>query len=162
VLFAFAATAGAACTSTQPETTGEAAQASAIASIHNAQNGQCVDVFGFGTSDLTRVGTYDCTGGTNQQWLINTNGTIENPTSGKCLDANFTGGAAITPNGTIVQIYACWGGANQSWEYDGQGQIRLAGTNKCLDMPNGAPKNQFNDLLIYDCWGGPNQRWTVY
>ncbi|GAB3831411.1 hypothetical protein GCM10027610_021500 [Dactylosporangium cerinum] len=50
-----------------------------------------------------------------QQWVVNGNGTIVNPASGKCLDATGRG----TANGTGLQIWDCYGGpgtqSNQVW-----------------------------------------------
>ncbi len=54
---------------------------------------------------------WDCNGQSNQQFRLNTDGTITAVGSGKCLDVN--GGA--TANGTKVQIWDCSGAANQKW-----------------------------------------------
>jgi alpha-galactosidase len=57
------------------------------------------------------VEIWPCTGGTNQQWTLNSNGTITGVGSGLCLDV--TGGG--TANGTLVDIWTCTGGSNQHW-----------------------------------------------
>jgi hypothetical protein len=54
---------------------------------------------------------YDCNGGTNQQWTVNSNGTVTGVASGRCLDVSQNG----TANGARVQLWDCTGGANQSW-----------------------------------------------
>jgi Ricin-type beta-trefoil lectin domain-like len=41
---------------------------------------------------------------------VNSNGTITNPNSGRCLDAVGQG----TANGTTLQIWACYVGGTQS------------------------------------------------
>eukprot|EP00750_Incisomonas_marina_P015620 INCI18401.3.p1 GENE.INCI18401.3~~INCI18401.3.p1 ORF type:complete len:524 (+),score=65.40 INCI18401.3:372-1943(+) len=47
--------------------------------------------------------------GKNQQWVVQTNGTITNSNNGKCLDVwDFTG--------PKVDVYACNGGSNQHFE----------------------------------------------
>ena len=68
---------------------------------------KCLDVHGAGTADGTAVEIYDCNGGTNQQWTLNSDGTIVGVGSGKCLDATGHG----TANGTLIQIWTCNGGS---------------------------------------------------
>ncbi|NUO56931.1 MAG: ricin-type beta-trefoil lectin domain protein, partial [Hamadaea sp.] len=72
---------------------------------------KCLDASGHGTTNGTAVIIWDCNGQTNQQWNLNTNGTISGVQSGLCLDAS----GAATANGTKLQLYACWSGANQQW-----------------------------------------------
>jgi alpha-L-fucosidase len=55
---------------------------------------------------------WDCTSGTNQQWNVNSDGTITGVQSGKCLDAYGAG----TANGTRIVLWTCNGGANQKWQ----------------------------------------------
>ena len=50
---------------------------------------------------------YSCNGQSNQQWNVNSNGTITGVQSGRCLDVWGTG------NGQQVQMYDCSGQANQ-------------------------------------------------
>ncbi|MFC6085896.1 ricin-type beta-trefoil lectin domain protein, partial [Sphaerisporangium aureirubrum] len=64
-----------------------------------------------GTANGTQVIIWDCNGGTNQQWNVNSNGTITGVQSGRCLDAN----AAGTANGTKLILWSCNGQANQQW-----------------------------------------------
>jgi len=52
-----------------------------------------------------------CNGQPNQQWNINSNGTITGVQSGLCLDVTGRG----TANGTLVELWACNGGSNQQW-----------------------------------------------
>ena len=72
---------------------------------------KCLDASGRGTANGTQVIIWDCNGQTNQQWNVNTNGTITGVQSGLCLDAN----GAATANGTKIILWACNGGANQQW-----------------------------------------------
>jgi hypothetical protein len=58
-----------------------------------------------------RVDIYDCNGGANQRWTLNSNGTVTGVQSGLCLDVT----GAATANGTKVEIWTCNGGANQQW-----------------------------------------------
>ena len=48
---------------------------------------------------------------TNQQWNVNSDGTITGVQSGLCLDASGFG----TANGTKIQLWQCLNGANQKW-----------------------------------------------
>lgn len=50
-------------------------------------------------------------GQNNQQWSINSNGTITGVQSNLCLDANGRG----TANGTKLILWACNGQTNQQW-----------------------------------------------
>jgi hypothetical protein len=58
-----------------------------------------------------RSAIWDCNGQTNQQWNLNSNGSISGVQSGLCLDAI----GQATVNGTKLQLYSCWGGSNQQW-----------------------------------------------
>jgi hypothetical protein len=74
-------------------------------------DGKCLDANGAGTSNGTAVVVWDCNGQANQQWNVNTNGTITGVQSGLCLDANAAGTAA----GTKIILWSCNGGTNQQW-----------------------------------------------
>src|SRR5205085_8778751 len=54
-------------------------------------------------------------GQTNQQWNLNSNGTITGVQSGLCVDAN----GAATANGTKIILWSCNGGTNQQWSQSG-------------------------------------------
>ncbi len=73
--------------------------------------GKCLDASGQGTTNGTAVIIWDCNGQANQQWNVNSNGTITGVQSGLCLDAN----GAVTANGTKIIIWACNGQTNQQW-----------------------------------------------
>jgi hypothetical protein len=72
---------------------------------------KCLDVPGHATAAGTRVEIWTCNGGANQQWRINSDGTVVGVESGLCLDVS--GGA--TGNGSVIDIAACSGGSNQKW-----------------------------------------------
>ena len=64
-----------------------------------------------GTADGAKVIIWDCNGQDNQQWRLNSDGTITAVGANKCLDVpNNT-----TANGTKLQIWSCGGAANQRW-----------------------------------------------
>ena len=72
---------------------------------------KCLDASGRGTTNGTAVIIWDCSGQSNQQWNVNSNGTISGVQSGLCLDATGT----ATANGTKIQLYSCGSGSNQRW-----------------------------------------------
>ncbi len=73
---------------------------------------KCLDANGAATANGTGVIIWDCNGGANQQWNVNSNGTISGVQSGRCLDVWGTG------NGQQVQLYDCHGQTNQQWRTD--------------------------------------------
>jgi len=76
--------------------------------------GMCLDVHGGYTWNGDPVTLWGCNGSGAQQWLLEPNGTLVNPNSGKCLDDPAWGGS-----GTALQIWDCNGGDNQVWEISG-------------------------------------------
>ena len=64
-----------------------------------------------GMPGVSQAGTCDLNGQTDQQWNINSNGTITGIQSGLCLDANGAG----TANGTKLILWGCHDGTNQQW-----------------------------------------------
>jgi Ricin-type beta-trefoil lectin domain len=72
---------------------------------------RCLEAYQGATTPGTIVDIYTCNGGTNQQWTVNSNGTITNNRSGLCLDVANQG----TANGSDVDLWTCNGGANQKW-----------------------------------------------
>ncbi len=73
--------------------------------------GRCLDVTNVGTTNGSQLQLWDCTGGGNQQWVQQANGTIRNPQSGRCIDS--PGGATAT--GTRLQIWDCNNTAAQTF-----------------------------------------------
>ena len=71
----------------------------------------CLDASGQGTSAGTKVVTWSCNGQANQQWNVNSNGTITGVQSGLCLDVT----GASTADGAPVELWTCNGGSNQQW-----------------------------------------------
>jgi Ricin-type beta-trefoil lectin domain len=71
----------------------------------------CLDVPNHATTAGARVEIWDCNGGANQLWNLNSDSTVVGRESGLCLDVNGGG----TANGTSVEIWTCNGGSNQKW-----------------------------------------------
>ncbi|MGO4533902.1 ricin-type beta-trefoil lectin domain protein [Leifsonia sp. 2MCAF36] len=73
---------------------------------------KCLDIVGNGTANFTKVELWGCNhavGG--QQWVARPDGSLYNPQSGRCLDDP----AAVTTDGTQLQIYDCNGLSTQVW-----------------------------------------------
>lgn len=73
--------------------------------------GKCLDIEGNGTANGTKLILWDCTGGGNQEWVPQADGSVKNPRSGRCLDS--PGGS--TANGARLQIWDCNGTAAQKF-----------------------------------------------
>lgn len=101
-----------------------------------------------------RAQIWSCTGGSNQTWEFNTNGTIT--TGGSCL----TLPSGQTGNGTLVSAGACNGTAAQHWTRSTNGSLRNEAAARCLDRPSGDHSNG-RQVQIWDCNGGANQTWAV-
>ena len=67
----------------------------------------------------------------NQEWSLNSNGTITSTMSGMCIDAQDFG----KTDGTNVQLWSCSGNDNQKWSHDSaDGTIRGVQSGLCLDV----------------------------
>ena len=71
----------------------------------------CLDANGAQTSPGTAAIIWSCTGAANQQWRLNSNGSITGVQSGLCLDVT----GAATAAGTLVALWNCNGQSNQRW-----------------------------------------------
>ena len=76
--------------------------------------GMCLDVHGGFSFNGDPVTLWGCNGTGAQQWIPESNGTLVNPNSGKCLDDTAWGGS-----GTALEIWGCNSGENQVWEISG-------------------------------------------
>ncbi|BAL88016.1 putative alpha-galactosidase [Actinoplanes missouriensis 431] len=73
--------------------------------------GRCLDAEQNGVTDGTRVILWTCGSGANQQWTLQSDGTVRGARSGKCLDVN----AAATANNSPIILWTCTAAANQRW-----------------------------------------------
>jgi len=73
--------------------------------------GKCLAAAGNGTTNGTKVITWDCNGTASQKWTVHANGDLTNDLSGLCLDVTAFG----TGNGAPVELWTCTGGSNQKW-----------------------------------------------
>ena len=79
--------------------------------MYSGSSQMCLDAYGNGTTAGTKVDIWTCNGGANQQWNVNSNGTITSVQSGLCLDVT----GASTANGALAELWTCNGHSNQQW-----------------------------------------------
>jgi len=119
--------------------------------IVGAQSGRCIDVPNASQTNGTRVTLYDCNGGTNQTWTLNSSKQLT-VYGTRCLDAAGSG------NGAAVQIYSCHGQTNQQWNVNSNGTITGVQSGRCLDVWGTGNGQQ---VQLYDCTGQANQRFSL-
>ncbi|GAA3297074.1 hypothetical protein GCM10020295_28610 [Streptomyces cinereospinus] len=78
----------------------------------NGVDGKCLDVDGGATADGTQIQLWTCNGTGAQQWQPHSDGTLRNPNSGTCLDAE---GGGPWSGGTRAFLGTCHTGPNQKW-----------------------------------------------
>ncbi|MBB4686694.1 arabinofuranosidase catalytic domain-containing protein [Amycolatopsis jiangsuensis] len=74
--------------------------------------GRCLDISDNGTEAGKQVLLWDCTGGGNQEWQQQADGSLLNPRSGRCLDSPN----GETADGTVLRIWDCNGAAAQKFQ----------------------------------------------
>ncbi|HEY0777690.1 MAG TPA: ricin-type beta-trefoil lectin domain protein [Gemmatirosa sp.] len=104
----------------------------------------------------TPLQAWQCHGGVNQQFQLQTNGSITAYGGQLCLDVR-----SASPNdGERVAASRCLAGTTQKWTYTAAGQLQTATNGKCLDV-SGARGENGTKLIVWHCHGGSNQKWTV-
>jgi hypothetical protein len=122
--------------------------------LRGVGSGRCLDVPNVSQTDGTLLQIWDCTGGSNQQWILNSLNELVVYGS-KCLDVP---GHATTA-GARVQIWTCNGGGNQQWRLNADGTVTGVESGLCLDVTGAATTNG-SPVEIWTCNGGTNQRWS--
>ena len=130
------------------------AHADVTGALRGVGSGRCLDVVGQSQTDGTLLQIYDCWGGANQQWTLNSSNELV-VYGTKCLDVP---GRATAP-GTRVQIWTCNGGTNQQWRVNSDGTVVGVGSGLCLDV-SGAGTANGTAVQIWTCNGASNQKWT--
>ncbi|KAJ3320978.1 hypothetical protein HDU76_000183, partial [Blyttiomyces sp. JEL0837] len=72
----------------------------------------CVDVWGWNTTLGSTVGLWTCNGNANQQFFLNSDGSISPAFDGLCFDIPYN---MVHPPGVMVGQWTCNGGANQKF-----------------------------------------------
>jgi hypothetical protein len=135
-------------------TAGYAAASAPTGPIVAGDNGaKCADDSAFSSANGNKIQMWDCTGGVNQQWTVEPDGTLQ--VYGKCMD--ITG--ANYGNGTLIELWTCNGGANQQWHAT-SGTLVNPASGKCLDDPGSNTANG-TQLVLWTCNGGSNQQWHL-
>lgn len=124
--------------------------------IIGSASGRCLDAYGRGTENGTKLNIYDCVGSSNQKWTTRSDGSIVGVGSGRCVDV--VGGS--TSNSARVQLWDCHGGSNQKWSVNSRGEIVNTGSGRCLDVYGQYTANS-SEINIYDCVGTGNQKWSL-
>lgn len=109
---------------------------SSALTIQLVSNGNCIDIEDYGTDDGSVVWTYTChtsdktPSHQNQEWLINSNGTITSTMSGKCMEVE----SGWNLPGSVIDLNECTGASSQLWNFDqATGRIVGVGSGLCLD-----------------------------
>jgi hypothetical protein len=122
--------------------------------LRNDNSGRCLDVPNASQTSGTQVTLWDCNGGANQQWTVNTTKQIQ-VYGNKCLDAE----GASTSAGTRVIIWDCNGGTNQQWNVNSDGTITGVQSGLCVG-PNGGGTANSTPVTLQSCSGAASQKWT--
>ncbi|HYQ62520.1 ricin-type beta-trefoil lectin domain protein [Actinophytocola sp.] len=122
--------------------------------LRNDNAGRCLDVPNASQTNGTQVTLWDCNGGGNQQWTVNTARQVQ-VYGTKCLDAE---GAGTAP-GTRVIIWDCTGGTNQQWNVNTDGTVTGVQSGLCLG-PNGGGTANSTPVTLQTCSSGNSQKWT--
>lgn len=132
--------------------------------ILNRNSGKSVDVSGGSTDNGGNIIQWDYSGGNNQQWAFNSQGSgyfsIVNRNSGKALDVN---GASTNGGASVIQ-WDYSGGNNQQWQVEnvGFGYYKIINKNsgQSLDVNGGATWNG-GDIIQWYWNNGNNQQWII-
>jgi hypothetical protein len=132
----------------------------------NGASHHCMDVAYGSKADGGRVQTWDCYGGTPEQWTLQETSIINgvsyyeiiNVNSGKCLDVPY----GSKDWGVELQQWTCWAGDMQQWRLFNAGTnawyIQNMRSGLCLDAKNsGLPGAA---LQQWDCNWGAIQIWS--
>jgi hypothetical protein len=114
---------------------------------------KCITDEGDSVRNDTPIVISDCTGGPEQQWTVEADGTVQ--VNGKCMDVY----RERKYNRAMVILYTCHGSSNQQWEAVG-GTLVNPVSRKCLDDPAYKTTNG-TQLQLYTCNGGRNQQWVL-
>ncbi|MDI5965494.1 ricin-type beta-trefoil lectin domain protein [Streptantibioticus silvisoli] len=107
-----------------------------------------------GTADHSPVGIASCSGAAGQTWTHQSDGTLVNPASGRCLDVPDDD---TTPGAVQLQLYDCDGTAAQLWKPP-PGPVGGPG-GLCVDVADADPASG-TPVQLYTCNASDAQRWS--
>ena len=127
--------------------------------------GLCLDIStpeGGAVRAGSNIIAWQCHGGANQIFQINSNGTISAPnTGGLCLDISTPEGGAVRAGSNVI-AWQCHGAANQIFRVNSNGTISAPNAGGlCLDIstPEGGTVRAGSNVIAWQCHGAANQRW---
>ncbi|MFE9428317.1 ricin-type beta-trefoil lectin domain protein [Kitasatospora sp. NPDC006697] len=131
----------------------------------------CLDNYQSRTTN-TALDLYPCSGGSNQQWQLNADGSVQSLQSGAsnlCLTAQSSSSAGVIngQQGQWAGLAACGSAPGfQTWSYNRDGNLKLSGTTKCLDVYGGSTTTSGTPVDLYSCGAAPgsiqtNQTWAA-
>jgi hypothetical protein len=115
-------------------------------------HGMCLDDFGSGTANGTKVDIWTCNGTGAQKWTF-TGGALS--VLGKCLDDASQGGAGAT-----LVIWTCNGHKAQTWSHNSKGEYVLKLNGLCLTDPSGSATNG-TQVQVRTCQNFADQHWSL-
>jgi hypothetical protein len=115
-------------------------------------HGMCLDDFGSGSANGTKVDIWTCNGTGAQKWTF-TGGALS--VLGKCLDDASQGGA-----GAKLVIWTCNGHKAQTWSHNSKGEYVLKLNGLCLTDPSGSATNG-TQVQVRTCQNFADQHWSL-
>jgi chitinase len=123
--------------------------------ITGNNSGLCLGVTQDSNALKTTADIATCNGYTDQQWTVNSNGTLENADN-LCLSVS---GGSTTPKAT-ADVYTCNGSAPENWTVNSNGTITNNNSGLCLSVSGGSTTPGAT-ADIYTCNGSASENWTV-
>jgi hypothetical protein len=115
-------------------------------------HGKCLDDFGSGTTNGTKVDIWACNGTGAQTWTFSA-GALS--VFGKCLDDSSQGG-----DGAKLVIWSCNGQQAQTWTHRSNGEYVLKLNGLCLTDPSGSSVNG-TQVQVRKCQNFKDQHWSL-
>jgi serine protease len=126
----------------------KAAGSGAVTGDHS----KCLDDFGSGTANGTKVDIWTCNGTLAQTWTFSGDALS---VLGKCLDDASQGGS-----GAVLVIWMCNGHRAQTWTHKSNGEYVLQLNGLCLTDPNASSVNG-TQVLMRPCHNLADQHWSL-
>jgi hypothetical protein len=115
-------------------------------------HGKCLDDFGSGTANGTKVDIWTCNGTGAQTWTFS-GGALS--VLGKCLDDVSQGGS-----GAKLVVWNCNGHKAQTWTHRANGEYVLKLNGLCLTDPSGSSVNG-TQVQVRACQNFADQHWSL-
>ena len=124
----------------------------AMTGVVKGDHSKCLDDFGSGTANGTKVDIWTCNGTLAQTWTFS-GGALS--VLGKCLDDVSQGGS-----GAALVIWMCNGHRAQTWTHMSNGEYVLQLNGLCLTDPNASSVNG-TQVLMRPCHNLADQHWSL-